>query len=84
VGTKVPMSHEGSVSEKATMGMQWVRKCHWSMRDLSYTSSVGTLTCVKQLEMMCECACATVPERFTVADCFFSFLIAIGCGETKF
>jgi hypothetical protein len=62
VGTKIPMAHEGNVSEKSMMGMQWVRKYHWSMRDLFYPSSVGTLTYVRSLEMMCECACLTVPE----------------------
>jgi hypothetical protein len=62
VGTKVPMAHEGNVSENPMMRMQWVQKYHWSMRDLLYPSSAGTLTCVKSLEMMCECACATVPE----------------------
>jgi hypothetical protein len=55
------------------MGMQWVRKYHWSMRDLFYPSSAGTLTCVKSLEMMCECACATVPEQSSLVDRFFSF-----------
>jgi hypothetical protein len=73
VGTKVLMVHEGNVSEKPMMGMQWVRKYHWSMRDLFYPSSASTLTCVRSLEMMCECACAAVPERFVVADHFFSF-----------
>jgi hypothetical protein len=73
VGTKVPMSHVGNVSEKLMMGMQWVRKYHWSMRDLFYPSSAYTLTCVRSLEMMCKCACATIPERFIVADRFFSF-----------
>jgi hypothetical protein len=62
VGTKVPIAHEGNVSEKLMMGMQWVQKYHWSMRDLFYPSSIGTLTCIKLLEMICECACATVPE----------------------
>jgi hypothetical protein len=31
---KIPMAHEGKVSEKSMMGMKWVRKYHWSMRDL--------------------------------------------------
>jgi hypothetical protein len=62
VGTKVPIAREGNVSEKPLMGMQWVQKYHWSMRDLFYPSSVGTLTCVRSLETMFECACATVPE----------------------
>jgi hypothetical protein len=44
VGTKVPMTHEGNVSEKPMMGMQWVRKYDWSMRDLFYPSSIGTIT----------------------------------------
>jgi hypothetical protein len=73
VGTKIPMAHEGNVSEKPIMGMQWVRKYHWPMRDLFYSSSVGTLICIKLLEMMCECACATIPKRFALAYRFFSF-----------
>jgi hypothetical protein len=28
---------------------------------------------VRMIEMMCECASATVPERFTVSDRFISF-----------
>jgi hypothetical protein len=44
VGMKIPMDHEGNVSEMPMMGMQWVRKYHWSMRDLLYPSSAGTLT----------------------------------------
>jgi hypothetical protein len=48
VGTKVLMAHEGNVSEKPMMGMQWVRKYHWSMRDLFYPSSVGTLTLLER------------------------------------
>jgi hypothetical protein len=35
--------------------------------------STGTLTCVKLIATMCECACAIVFERFTLADCFFYF-----------
>jgi hypothetical protein len=50
----------GDVSEKPTMGML-------------YPFSVDTLTCVKSIAMMCECACAIVSERFTLADHFFSF-----------
>jgi hypothetical protein len=73
VGMKVSMAHEGNISEKPMMEMQWVRKYHWSIRNLFYPSSAGTLTCVKSLETVCECACATVPERFTVADHFFYF-----------
>jgi hypothetical protein len=72
VGTKVLMVHEGNVSEKPMMGMQWVRKYHWSMRDIFYPSSTGTLTCVKSIEMMCECASATIPERFALAHHCFS------------
>jgi hypothetical protein len=44
---KTPMAHEEHVSEKCMMGMQWVQKYHWSMRDLIYPSSTGTLTCVE-------------------------------------
>jgi hypothetical protein len=40
---------------------------------LFYPSFAGTLTCVKLLETMCECACSTLLERFTVPDHFFSF-----------
>jgi hypothetical protein len=50
----------GDVSEKPMMGM-------------IYLFSAGTLTCVKSIVTMCECACATVSERFVVADRFFSF-----------
>jgi hypothetical protein len=31
------------------MGMQWVQKYRWSMRDLFYPSYAGTLTRVKPL-----------------------------------
>jgi hypothetical protein len=72
VGMNVPMAHEGNVSEKPMMGMQWVSKYNWSLRDLFYPSSTGTLTYVKLLETMCVCACATVPGRFTIVDRFFS------------
>jgi hypothetical protein len=40
-----------------------------------YPFSAGTLICIKSIVMMCEYACATVSEHFTVADRFFS------CGE---
>jgi hypothetical protein len=46
---KIPMTHEGNVSEKPIMEMQWVQKYHWSIRDLIYPSSAGTLTRVKPL-----------------------------------
>jgi hypothetical protein len=55
----VKSSLYGDVSEKPMMGM-------------IYLFSTGTLTCVKLIVTMCECACATVSERFIVADCFFS------------
>jgi hypothetical protein len=35
--------------------------------------SIGTLTFVRTIEMFGDSAFATVPERFTVADRFFSF-----------
>jgi hypothetical protein len=35
--------------------------------------SVGTLTFVRTIEMFVESVFATVPERFIVADHFFSF-----------
>jgi hypothetical protein len=51
--------HE-DVSEKPMMGM-------------FYPFSIGTLTCVKSIVTMCEYGCATVSERFAIADRFFSF-----------
>jgi hypothetical protein len=51
VGIKIPMAQEGNVSENSMMGMQWVQKYHWSMRNLIYPSSAGTLTRVKPLAM---------------------------------
>jgi hypothetical protein len=54
------MAHEGNVSEKPMMGMQWVRKYHWSMRDLIYLCSSGTLTCVKPLAMFVSAFCHRV------------------------
>jgi hypothetical protein len=50
----------GDVSEKPMMAML-------------YPFSAGTLKCVKSIATMCECACATVSERFALVDCFFSF-----------
>jgi hypothetical protein len=38
-----------------------------------YPFSTGTLTCIKSIAMMCECACTTVSEQFVLADHFFSF-----------
>jgi hypothetical protein len=35
--------------------------------------STGTLTFIRTIEMFGDSAFATVPERFTVADRFFSF-----------
>jgi hypothetical protein len=43
------------------------------MMRMLYPFSTGTLTCIKSIVMMCECVCATVSERFAVADHFFSF-----------
>jgi hypothetical protein len=57
VGMKVPMAREENVSEKPMMGMQWVRKHHWSMRDLFYSSSTGTLTFVRTIETFVENHC---------------------------
>jgi hypothetical protein len=48
------------VSEKPMMGML-------------YPFFAGTLTYVKSIVTICECACATLSEQFTLADCFFSF-----------
>jgi hypothetical protein len=62
VGTKVPMAHEGNVSEKSMMEMQWVRKYHWPTRGLFCPTSAGTLIYIRSLETMCDCVCATVLE----------------------
>jgi hypothetical protein len=56
----VKSSLYGHVSEKPMMGML-------------YPFSTGTLTCVKLIVTICECACATISERSTLADHFFSF-----------
>jgi hypothetical protein len=56
----VKSSLYGDVSEKHMMGML-------------YPYSAGTLTCVKLIVTICECACATISERFTLVDRFFSF-----------
>jgi hypothetical protein len=48
-GMLVKSSLYGDVSEKLMMGM-------------FYPFSTGTLTCVKSIATMCECACATVSE----------------------
>jgi hypothetical protein len=57
VGTKVPMTHEGNVSEKPMMGMQCVQKYHWSMRESFYPSSAGTLNFIRTIEMFVESLC---------------------------
>jgi hypothetical protein len=49
VGTKVPMAHEGNVSEKPMMGM--ISK---PMMRMFYPFSAGTLTCGKSLTTMLE------------------------------
>jgi hypothetical protein len=51
---KIPMAHEENVSEMSMMGMQWVQMYHWSLRDLIYPSSIGTLTCIKSIVMSVE------------------------------
>jgi hypothetical protein len=56
----VKSSFYGDVSEKPMM-------------ELLYPFSAVTLICVKSRVTMCECACATVSERCTLADHFFSF-----------
>jgi hypothetical protein len=43
------------------------------MMGMLYSFSAGTLTYIKLILTMCECACATVSERFALADRFFSF-----------
>jgi hypothetical protein len=56
----VKISLYGDASEMLMMGM-------------FYPFFAGILTCVKSIVMMCECACATISERFTLADHLFSF-----------
>jgi hypothetical protein len=56
----VKISLYGDVSENLMIGM-------------FYPFYADTLTCVKSIGTMCECACATVSERFTLADHLFSF-----------
>jgi hypothetical protein len=53
-------THEGNVSEKSMMRMQWVQKYHWYMRDLIYPSSTGTLTHVKPLATFASAFCHRV------------------------
>jgi hypothetical protein len=50
----------GDVSEKPMMGML----------DAFFA---GTLTFIRTIETFVEIVFATVPERFAVVDCFFSF-----------
>jgi hypothetical protein len=41
---------------------------------VSIEIGLGVVPAVKKLlETICECVCATVSERFTLADRFFSF-----------
>jgi hypothetical protein len=47
-------------SEKPMIEMWWVWKYHWSMRDLIYPSSAGTLTHVKPLAMFESVFCHRV------------------------
>jgi hypothetical protein len=74
VGTKV-LVHDGH---------EWARKC-WSVSGMSGHESArplkgmfdspftGTLTYVKSLAMVFLTACATVSERFAIADHFSFF-----------
>jgi hypothetical protein len=59
---KIPIAHEWNVRENPMMGMQWVRKYHWSMRDLIYPSSTGTLTCVKSIVTSVESVLPPCPN----------------------
>jgi hypothetical protein len=60
LGGDLKSSLYGDISEK-------------SMMEMFYPFSTGTLTCIKSIAMMCECACTTVSEQFVLADHFFSF-----------
>jgi hypothetical protein len=43
------------------------------MMEMFYPFSAGTLACVKSIATICECACATVSERFALAGLFIFF-----------
>jgi hypothetical protein len=65
-------------SEKATKGMLVKSSLYGDvsekpMMEMLYPFSACTLTTVKSIVTTCECACATISERFTLADRFFSF-----------
>jgi hypothetical protein len=53
------------------MGMQWVRKYHWSMRDLFYPSYAGTLTRTKLIATFVSAFLP--PEQFALANCCLCF-----------
>jgi hypothetical protein len=72
VGMKISMAHEGNVSGKPMMEMRWVQKYHWSMRDLIYPSSVGTLTHVKPLATFANAFCHCV-RTIRISELLFLF-----------
>jgi hypothetical protein len=71
-GMQIPMAHEGNVSEKPMMEMQWIRKYHWSMRDMIYPSSAGTLTCIKPLATFASAFCHRV-QTIRISELFSLF-----------
>jgi hypothetical protein len=63
----VKISLYGDVSEKPTRGMLVKISLYGdvsenTMMEMLYPFSASTLTCIKSIVTMCECACATVSE----------------------
>jgi hypothetical protein len=69
---QILMAHEGNVSEKPMMGMQWAQKCHWSTRDMIYSSFAGTLIRVKPLATFASVFCHRV-QMIHISELFSLF-----------
>jgi hypothetical protein len=54
------------------MGMQWVRKYHWSMRNLFYPSFAGTLTHIKLIATFVS---VFLPPCLNISELLFLFLV---------
>jgi hypothetical protein len=70
VGTKVLLAHDGD-----DLGMQvldTLRACV-KVADCLYSSSPGTLTCIKTIETCVKRAFGTVCVRSAIAGCFLLF-----------
>jgi hypothetical protein len=70
VGTKVLLAHDGDDLDMQVLDP--LRVCV-KVADYYDPSSVGTLTCVKTIEMCVEGAFATICVRSTIAGCFLLF-----------